>query len=163
MRRLCAALLALVAVALTVFMHPSLAKEAMPIADDPALEARVMHLADELRCLVCQNQTIADSQASLAIDLKNQVREQLRQGRSDKEVIDYMVKRYGDFVLYRPPLKVTTWLLWGGPFLLIFGGAGVLIYSLAKRRTQVKEVPLSDDERQRAHALLHADSGKEAR
>jgi cytochrome c-type biogenesis protein CcmH/NrfF len=138
------------------------AKEAESITADPVLEARVMKLSEELRCLVCQNQTIADSQAGLAIDLKNQVREQLRQGRADKEVIDYMVQRYGDFVLYRPPLKTTTWLLWGGPFLLLLGGASLLLYSLTKRKAQIKDKPLSGDDHKRALALLNDNKGKES-
>jgi cytochrome c-type biogenesis protein CcmH/NrfF len=91
------------------------AADAPDVAADPALEMRVNALSAELRCLVCQNQTIADSHAELAIDLKNQVREQLSAGRSERQVIDYMTQRYGDFVLYRPPLKATTVLLWAGP------------------------------------------------
>jgi cytochrome c-type biogenesis protein CcmH/NrfF len=112
----------IVALLALFFCTTLFAKEAESITADPALEARVMKLSEELRCLVCQNQTIADSNAGLAIDLRNQVREQLRQGRTDKDVIDYMVQRYGDFVLYRPPLKTSTWLLWAGPFLLLLGG-----------------------------------------
>src|SRR5512134_3812499 len=92
--------------------------DAAPAADDPVLEARVLRIAGELRCLVCQNQTIADSHADLAQDLRRQVREMIRQGKSDAEIIDYMTARYGDFVLYRPPLKSTTALLWFGPALL---------------------------------------------
>src|SRR5207245_11469173 len=95
------------------------AKEAAPAAADPALEQRVMTLAAELRCLVCQNQTLADSNAPLAEDLRNQVREKMRQGASDSEIVDYMVARYGDFVLYRPPVKATTLMLWFGPLLLL--------------------------------------------
>ena len=102
------------------------ALDATPTAADPALEVRVMALAGELRCLVCQNQSLADSHADLAIDLKNQVREQLRAGRTDEQVIDYMTERYGDFVLYRPPFKRTTLLLWVGPLLLVLGGGLVL-------------------------------------
>jgi cytochrome c-type biogenesis protein CcmH len=92
------------------------------VAADPALEARVDALSAELRCLVCQNQSLADSHAGLALDLKNQVREQLRAGRSEAQVIDYMTERYGDFVLYKPPWKATTALLWGGPALLALLG-----------------------------------------
>ncbi len=91
---------------------------AEPLADDSALEARVEALSAQLRCLVCQNQSLADSHAGLALDLKNQVREQLRTGRDEAQVIDYMTQRYGDFVLYKPPLKASTWLLWAGPALL---------------------------------------------
>ncbi len=108
------------------------AREAIPESPDPALEARMVHVTSELRCLVCQNQTIADSHADLAVDLRNQVREQLRAGRSDAEIIDYMTARYGDFVLYRPPFKATTVLLWLGPALML--GGGLLVLALVLRR-----------------------------
>ena len=111
-----------------------------------------MALSGELRCLVCQNQTIADSNAELAIDLKNQVREKLGQGMSDKDVIDYMVQRYGDFVLYRPPVKTITWLLWFGPFLLLVGGIFILLLKLSRRRIQLDALP--ESEMQRAAQLL---------
>ena len=109
------------------------AKEAAPASDDPVLEAKVMRIAAELRCLVCQNQTIADSHADLAIDLRNQVREMLRQGQSEAQILDYMTQRYGDFVLYRPPVKSTTTLLWYGPAALLIGGVLVLIVVLRRR------------------------------
>jgi cytochrome c-type biogenesis protein CcmH len=112
---------------------PAVAKEAAPASEDPVLEARVMRLAAELRCLVCQNETIAASNADLAIDLKNQVREMMRSGKSDAEIMKYMTDRYGDFVLYRPPLKSTTMLLWFGPALLLVGGAAVLLVTLRRR------------------------------
>lgn len=131
------------------------AKDAPPAAADPALEARVMNLAEQLRCLVCQNQTLADSHAELAIDLKNQVREKLASGMSEKDVVDFMVQRYGDFVLYRPPVKTTTWLLWFGPFLLLGGGIVMLLMKLAKRREGNDAVP--EEELRRAAALLGAD------
>jgi cytochrome c-type biogenesis protein CcmH len=128
------------------------AKDAPTVAADPVLEKRVLDLSAELRCLVCQNQTIADSHAELAIDLKNQVREKLSEGMSDKDVIAFMVQRYGDFVLYRPPVKGTTWLLWFGPFLLLIGGLVVLGLKLARRRTPPETLP--DSDLQRAAALL---------
>jgi cytochrome c-type biogenesis protein CcmH len=109
------------------------AKEAAPASDDPVLEARVMRIASELRCLVCQNQTIADSHADLAQDLRQQVREMLQKGKSDAQIVDYMTQRYGDFVLYRPPVKSTTALLWYGPALLMLGGLGVLAIVLRRR------------------------------
>jgi len=109
------------------------ANEAAPAADDPVLEARMMRIAAELRCLVCQNQTIADSHADLAQDLRQQVREMLQKGQSDAQIIDYMTQRYGDFVLYRPPVKSTTALLWYGPALLMLGGLGVLAVVLRRR------------------------------
>lgn len=135
------------------------ANEAAPAAANPELEKRMLALTEELRCLVCQNQTIADSHAELAIDLKNQVREKLAAGMSDKEVIDFMVQRYGDFVLYRPPVKTATWLLWFGPFLLLAIGIFVLMRKLARRRTMEDNVP--EAEMQRAAALL--DSATEAK
>lgn len=126
-------LLAIVAtVLLGVAAH---AKEAAPEAADPVLEARLVRVASELRCLVCQNQTIADSHADLAVDLRRQVREQMRAGRSDAEIVDYMTARYGDFVLYRPPFKGTTVLLWLGPALMLGGGLAVLAIVLRRRST----------------------------
>lgn len=132
------------------------AKEAPLAAADPELEKRVMELSDELRCLVCQNQTLADSHAELAIDLKNQVREKLASGMSNQDVIDYMVERYGDFVLYRPPVKGVTWLLWFGPFLLLFGGVALLIVKVKRRRPVDNAMPEAD--LQRAAALLNGAS-----
>jgi cytochrome c-type biogenesis protein CcmH len=121
-------------------------------AQDPALERRVTNLAHELRCLVCQNQTLADSSAPLAVDLRNQIREQLAAGKSERDVVDFMVERYGDFVLYRPPLKASTVLLWTGPFAFLIIGFYLLIRVL--RRRQVPEPRLSDAERARAAKLL---------
>lgn len=120
---------------------PVFAAEAKPVSDDPALELRVQRLANELRCLVCQNQTIADSNAELAVDLRNQVREQLRQGKSEEEILAYMVQRYGDFVRYRPPVKMQTLVLWIGPFLLLAGGVFALMRHLRRRR----QMPESED------------------
>jgi cytochrome c-type biogenesis protein CcmH len=124
---------------------------ARPAADDPALEKRVLGIASELRCLVCQNQTLADSNAPLALDLRNEVREQLKSGKSERDVVDFMVARYGDFVRYRPPLKASTLLLWGGPFLLLAFGLFLLL-----RRIRGKALPpeLSAEERQQAARLL---------
>jgi cytochrome c-type biogenesis protein CcmH len=136
----------------------ALAKEAAPAAADPALEQRVMALSAELRCLVCQNQTIADSNAPLAEDLRNQVREKMRQGASDSEIVDYMVARYGDFVLYRPPLKLTTVLLWFGPLLLLAGGFAVMLRRVLRRRP-AQDLQMTESERNRAVELL---SGNEA-
>ncbi len=132
----------------------SRAQEAAPAADDPVLEKRMMKIAGILRCLVCQNQTIADSAADLAVDLRNQIREKLRAGMSDQQIIDYMVARYGDFVLYKPPVKSTTWLLWFGPFALFGAGLGVLFVKLRRRAASRTDEPLSEAERARAEALL---------
>ena len=112
------------------------AKEAAPASDDPVLEAKVLRIAAELRCLVCQNQTIADSHADLAIDLRRQVREMLVRGDSERQILDYMTARYGDFVLYRPPLKATTAVLWFAPGLLLVGGVAVL-FTVLRRRSRL--------------------------
>ena len=122
------------------------------LAQDAVLEKRVMDLSHELRCLVCQNQTLADPNAPLAVDLRNQVREQLAAGKSERDVIDFMVARYGDFVLYRPPLKATTFVLWTGPFLFLFFGLWLLIRRIARRKPP--EPRLSDADRERAAKLL---------
>jgi cytochrome c-type biogenesis protein CcmH len=127
MKRL-ATLLAALCLAWSAFAQP-----ARPAADDPMLEARMMDIADELRCLVCQNQTIADSHAELAADLRQQIREQLKAGRSPEEIRRYMTDRYGDFVLYRPPVNERTALLWFGPALLLATGLVALILVLRKR------------------------------
>jgi cytochrome c-type biogenesis protein CcmH len=110
---------------------------AAPQPDAAALDRRVQHVTEELRCLVCQNQTIADSHAELAIMLKKQVRTMLEGGKSDQEAIDFMVQRYGDFVLYRPPVKGSTWLLWFGPFLLLAAGLALLFSWLRKQADSV--------------------------
>lgn len=126
-----------------VLATPLLAVEDREPFADPALEARYQNLIRETRCLVCQNQTIADSNAALANDLRRQIRVQLTDGASDREIIDYLVTRYGDFVLYRPPMKSTTWLLWAGPGLLVLIGLGVfarVIY--ARSRQPLDEEPL---------------------
>ncbi|MBV8032355.1 MAG: cytochrome c-type biogenesis protein CcmH [Betaproteobacteria bacterium] len=139
------------AVALLLFCAPAVCFS----ADTPAnadLDRRVMAIASELRCLVCQNQTLADSNADLAQDLRNTIREQLVRGASERDVIDYMTARYGDFVLYRPPLKASTVLLWFGPFLLLAGGLYLLSRRLRARRAQATE--LSEAERARAEELL---------
>ena len=135
---------------------PLAAKEAPPAAADPVLEKRVMALAEELRCLVCQNQTLAESNAPLAEDLRNQLRERMREGKSDREVVDFLVERYGDFVLYRPPLKATTVLLWFGPLLLLAAGFGVLLRRVRRRRAAV-ESGVSEADRKRAAELLAGD------
>ncbi|UCF75473.1 MAG: cytochrome c-type biogenesis protein CcmH [Betaproteobacteria bacterium] len=134
-------------------------KEAAPVAEDPVLERRLQTLSAELRCLVCQNESLAGSRAELAVDLRNQIRERMRQGQSDAEIVDYLVSRYGDFVLYRPPFKLTTLLLWLGPLLLIVAGLAALFYRLSRRR-EAPAIELTGSERERARALL-SDSGRE--
>ena len=131
------------------------------LAADPKLEADAMELSHKLRCLVCQNQSIAESNAPLAVDLRDQVREQLAAGKSKDEVIEYLVDRYGDFVLYEPPFKAATALLWLGPAALLLGGAGWLAFRLRRRRDEVaSETALSVADSARARALLDGPSGK---
>jgi cytochrome c-type biogenesis protein CcmH len=130
------------------------AGEARPLGDDPAVEERLKHLAVELRCLVCQNQTLADSNAPLAEDLRREVREMIVKDMSDKEIIDFLVSRYGDFVLYRPPLKTTTTLLWVGPFVLLVGGGIALVVALKRRGKRVADVVITEEEHKRVEQLL---------
>ena len=120
-------LLALISFALLA--AASFAKEAVPLAEDPVVEQRLIAISEEMRCLVCQNESLAGSHAELAEDLRREIRGLIRQGRSDAEIREFMVSRYGDFVLYRPPVKPTTWLLWIGPFVLMLAAiAGFILY-----------------------------------
>jgi cytochrome c-type biogenesis protein CcmH len=139
-----------------ILLIPSLAaaEEARPLADNPLVEARLKTLAVELRCLVCQNQTLADSNAPLAEDLRREVREMIAKDMSDKEIIDFLVQRYGDFVLYRPPWKASTTLLWLGPFLLLIAGATGLVFALRRRQKKLADVTLSEEEHNRVAQLL---------
>ena len=148
-----------VALILSVSLGTALAKEAVPASDDPALEARVLVIAEELRCLVCQNETIAASHADLAVDLRKQIRLKLKAGQSQQQIIDFMVARYGDFVLYRPPLKASTVLLWVGPFALLLLAAFVLVANIRRRRRAGQTDTWSPEQAQRARALL--DEGAE--
>ncbi len=145
---------ALLAVALSLTVSGwAVADEARPAVDNPELEARVMALSHDLRCLVCQNESIAESRAPLALDLRQQVREQFQAGKNEDEVVDFLVSRYGDFVLYRPPFKAATVLLWLGPGLLLLAALGWLGWRLRRRAGDA--VPdLSEDEHARARALL---------
>ena len=144
--------------ALSVWLMASTtwAADAPSASVDPALEKQVMKIAEELRCLVCQNQTIADSHAELAVDLKNQVREMLLKGKSENEIKSYMVDRYGDFVLYRPPVKGNTWLLWVGPFVLLLGGLLFAVHKLRLRSKKLSAVDaeLTPENRDRLQRLL---------
>ena len=160
--RLMSSLSAVFAVILLLQVPLLSAKEAVPMAEDPVLEKIVNEISAELRCLVCQNQTIADSHADLAVDLKNQVREMVHEGKTQDEIVDYMVQRYGDFVRYRPPVKASTYLLWAGPFLLLFLGIFVLILNLKKRRLLAGEqdTALSPEESERLAQLLKSEEEK---
>jgi cytochrome c-type biogenesis protein CcmH len=133
----------------------SYAGEAKDIAEDPVLEKRMIGLAENLRCLVCQNESLASSRSDLAKDLRQEVRDQMKKGLSDKEIIDYLVSRYGDFVLFDPPMKSYTLLLWYGPFALLLIGLIGLVIQLRKRKKTIPESQLSPEEAQRAAALLN--------
>lgn len=148
----------LCALAVALLALDAAAKEAAPLAEDPVVEQRLVQIASELRCLVCQNESLAGSQADLAKDLRREVRGLIKEGKSDEEVKDYLVSRYGDFVLYRPRVKPETYLLWAGPFLLLIAGIVVLVRYLRRRSAQVAAAPLSEEERKRAEELLKADS-----
>lgn len=149
MRRVLVVLLSLFA-----FSQGATGKEAVPTNMDPLQQKRAVELEANLRCLVCQNQTIADSNAELAQDLRRQVREQIAAGRTDTEIVGYMVQRYGDFVLYNPPVKTTTILLWFGPFLLLMLGVFALWRHVKMRNKRAEPMPLSEDEHRRADSLL---------
>jgi cytochrome c-type biogenesis protein CcmH len=125
-----------VAAVMACAMGTAGANEAAPASADPVLEARVMAISSELRCLVCQNQTIADSHAELAVDLRTQVRELLQAGKTEQQITDYMTARYGDFVLYRPPFKAATALLWIGPAVMVLVGLGAL-FAVLRRRSRM--------------------------
>ncbi len=144
----------LLALCTALCLTPASAQESRPLADDPALEARVFEISHDLRCLVCQNETIAASNADLAVDLRAQIREQLKAGRTPDQIRDYMVQRYGDFVLYKPPFKPLTWLLWIGPFLLLLAMVAVLTHLLRQRRAAALAPPLTEEESRRARELL---------
>lgn len=136
-------------------------QQARPMAEDPELEKRVINLSQELRCLVCQNETLADSRADLAVDLRDQIREQMKAGKSDQEIIAFLTARYGDFVLYRPPVQPTTYLLWFGPFVLLLAGLFLLYRYVNQRRAMIPNAPLSPEERARAERLLKTNAEKE--
>ena len=137
-----------------VFSGIATAKEAAPMAEDLAIEKRMVAISEELRCLVCQNESLSGSHAELAQDLRREIRKMIGEGKTDQEILDFMVARYGDFVRYRPPMKPTTWLLWGGPFLLMAVGVAALIAFLRRRAKDNAAPVLSEEERRRAAALL---------
>jgi cytochrome c-type biogenesis protein CcmH len=130
------------------------AKDAAPLAEDPAVEQRMLSISEEMRCLVCQNESLAASRADLALDLRRELRELIKQGKTDAEIREFMVSRYGDFVLYRPRVSPRTYLLWGGPFVLMIAAVVVLMIYLRRRNRAVGQAPLSDEETRRAEALL---------
>ena len=132
------------------------AKEAVPLAQDETTEKRLVDISAELRCLVCQNESLSASHAELANDLRREIRTLIKDGKSDSEIMDFMVSRYGDFVRYRPPLKGSTVLLWFGPALLLAGGLGALLITLRRRNAAQGATALSADELRQAERLLNA-------
>lgn len=135
-------------------------KEAIPVAEDPEIEKRMLMLTTDLRCLVCQNESIADSRADFSNDIRREIREQIKANKTDQEIVQFLVDRYGDFVLYNPPLKPTTILLWSGPIILFLIGFGSLIAYLRRRRERVEEVSLSETQLKKAETLLNENKGK---
>jgi len=125
-------------------------------SDDPAVEERLAKLSHELRCLQCQNQTLAESPSSIAADLRREIREQIKAGKSDKEIVAFLTQRYGDFILYRPRVTPLTYLLWFGPFVLLIGGLFVLFRYVRQRRDAIAEQPLTAEERRRAEEMLRS-------
>ena len=138
---------------LVLFTFGAQSREAVPLADDEAVEQRLIVIAEELRCLVCQNESLAGSRAELAQDLRREIRSLIKAGKTDPEILDFLVSRYGDFVRYRPPFKPSTWLLWASPFAFMAIGIGALSLYL-RRRAQVNAPPLSAADKARAAALL---------
>jgi cytochrome c-type biogenesis protein CcmH len=148
---------------LVLLPAPLVAKEATPMAADPKIEARLMALSHNLRCLVCQNQALSGSESDFAMDVRREMRLMMKEGKSDQEIIDFLVQRYGDFILFNPPVKSYTLLLWFGPLLLLVMGVGILLLVLRRRGQQaLVSEPLSATDHQRAEALLRGDDGQGA-
>lgn len=152
--KLRAALVALALTCLAGLAGLGHATEAVPLADDPVAEKRLLAISAELRCLVCQNESLAGSRADLANDLRREIRDMIQAGKSDTEIMDFLVARYGDFVRYRPPLKPATWLLWGGPFVLLFLGIALLVRLLRQRKASAEKSALTEEDQRRAQQLM---------
>lgn len=148
--------LSFIALLFITLIEPSLGwtKEAVPVAENPEIEKRMIALSEDLRCLVCQNESLAGSRSDFAKDIRREIREQLIANKSNKEITDFLVARYGDFVLYRPPLRTNTMLLWFGPFVFLLIGACVLIIYLRQRRKQLNETSLSKEQLEKAEEIL---------
>lgn len=130
------------------------AKDAVPMVDDPVTEQRLIVISEEMRCLVCQNESLAGSRSELANDLRREIRILIKEGKTDDQIRSFMVDRYGDFVLYRPPVKPITWLLWIGPFVILLAGIiGLMVY-LRRRNLRVPSTALSAEDNRRIDALL---------
>ncbi len=143
--------------ALILALHCALsswAGEAIPLAEDPVVEQRMIAISEELRCLVCQNESLAGSRADLAEDLRRELRTLIKAKKTDAEIMEYMVSRYGDFVRYRPPVKPTTWLLWFGPFLLLIGAIVMLVRTVRSNQRSATPATLDPDQRKKAQSLL---------
>ena len=135
-------------------MLPAYGNEALPLAEDPVVEKRLIGISAELRCLVCQNESLAGSRADLALDLRREIRTLIKDGKTDAEIMAFMVSRYGDFVLYRPPVNPVTWLLWFGPFVLLIGAVVVVVRMVRQSRSSHQPAGLSAAQRAKASALL---------
>lgn len=146
-------------IAFFFFTFFAIAANAQPITDEAVVEQRLAKLSHELRCLQCRNQTLAESPAGLAEDLRREIRVQIRAGKSDQEIIAFLTQRYGDFILYKPRVTAITYLLWFGPFVLLLGGMIFLFRYIKQRRDSITEQPMSDADRRRAEELLA--TGKE--
>lgn len=146
-------------IALLFFTFFAIAANAQPVTDEAVVEQRLAKLSHELRCLQCRNQTLAESPAGLAEDLRREIRVQIRAGKSDQEIVAFLTQRYGDFILYKPRVTAITYLLWFGPFVLLLGGMVFLFRYIKQRRDSITEQPMSDADRRRAEELLA--SGKE--
>jgi cytochrome c-type biogenesis protein CcmH len=146
----------LLTIASLVIFQVSYANDAAPLADDPVTEQRLISISEEMRCLVCQNESLAGSRSDLANDLRREIRTLIKEGKSDEQIRNFMVERYGDFVLYRPPVKPITWLLWIGPFVILLIGIGFLFSYLRRRNTSVASKELTAEENQKIDALLNS-------
>jgi cytochrome c-type biogenesis protein CcmH len=151
----CIKLLAVMAFATVTALAAVQAKEAAPLAEDPLVEKRLIHISEELRCLVCQNESLASSRAELANDLREEVRKLIRDNKSDTQIKEYLVTRYGDFVLYRPEVKPLTWVLWFGPFfLLVLGVVGMALYLRQRQTEKPLKQELSEEDRRKVQEIL---------
>ena len=152
----CSRLLTLLLLCLVSFVAAAQVQTEDQPSDDPVVEERLAKLSHELRCLQCQNQTLAESPSSIAADLRREIRTQIKDGKSDKEIVAFLTQRYGDFILYRPRVTPTTYLLWFGPFILLLGGLVVLFRFIKQRRDTIADKPLTAEERRRAEEMLRS-------
>lgn len=143
-----------VALATAFCLHTAFANDAAPLADDPVTEQRLITISEEMRCLVCQNESLAGSRSDLANDLRREIRTLIKEGKSDDQIRAFMVERYGDFVLYRPPVKPITWLLWLGPFVILLIGIAFLFSYLRRRNSLAQNKSLSTEDNQKIDTLL---------